>query len=327
MKYAIIIFSLFAVQLTAQTVDSITASLTHGIVNDSQKVVQIYDWITRNIKYEPRSVHQNWENDTTLRQEPYNVIIRKKAVCMGYAKLFKAMCFAANIEAVVIEGLAKNIYGALERDEHAWNAVKINNNWYLLDATWDVSSYSVAKKFFLIPPYLFLETHYPHDPLWQLSDKIMLFSCFAEKKGCFKEDKDPFYYRDTIAMWLKLDSINKKRNSAERSLKYNANNIEAIRNMANTHSEEAYRTFEIYNKWRETTVLRKNTDIESEQVFKWLDTIEYNLMQARLFYDRLITFAQKGQFTDAHFNRDLMLENLLKLESERRFVTKYYKNQ
>jgi hypothetical protein len=327
MKYAILINLFFVVQLQAQTVDIIMASLTRDIVNDSQKVVRIYDWITRNIKYEPRSVHQNWENDTTLRQEPYNVIVRKKAVCMGYAKLFKAMCQSANIEAVVIEGMAKNIYGALERAEHAWNAVRINNNWYLLDATWDSGSFATAKKYFLMAPSVFIETHYPHDPMWQLSDKIMLFSCFVNKKDCFKEDKNSFYYRDTIAAWLKLDSLNQKRNSAERSLKYNVNSIEAIRNMANTYSEEAYQTFEIYNKWRETTVLKQNTGIEQDEVLKWLDTIEYNLQQARLFYDRLITFARKGTFTDAQFNRDLMLENLLKLESERRFVLKHFKKQ
>jgi hypothetical protein len=327
MKYALIISLLCVVQLHAQTVDSITESLTQNIVNDSQKVVRIYDWITKNIKYEQRSVHQNAELDTTLRQEPYNVIVRKKAVCMGYAKLVKAMCYSAGIEAVVIEGMAKNVYGALERNEHAWNAVRINNNWYLLDATWDSGSFATAKQYFLTTPSVFIETHYPHDPMWQLLDKIKLFSCFVNKKDCFKEDKKPFYYQDSIAMWLKLDSLNQKRNSAERSLKYNANNIEAIRNMANTYSEEAYRTFEIYDKWRETTILKKETGIKPEEVFKWLDTIEYNLQQARLFYDRLVTFAQKGTFTDAQFNRDLMLENLLKLENERRFVIKYFKKQ
>ena len=80
MKNTFIFCLFFALQIQAQTVDAITETLTRSANNDSAKVVRIYDWITRNIRYEKRSQQNRIEGDTTLWQEPYTVIVRKKAV-------------------------------------------------------------------------------------------------------------------------------------------------------------------------------------------------------------------------------------------------------
>lgn len=53
---------------------------------------------------------------------------------------------------------------------HAWNAVKIDGTWYLMDATWDAGSVGENKLFtrnvedysyFLIDPGVFKETYTP----------------------------------------------------------------------------------------------------------------------------------------------------------------------
>ena len=60
---------------------------------------------------------------------------------------------------------------------HSWNAVKLNNKWYLCDATWsagytDMSTflfeYEFDNSFFLMEPKRFSKTHQPVDEKWTL---------------------------------------------------------------------------------------------------------------------------------------------------------------
>lgn len=60
----------------------------------------------------------------------YGAIVNGSAVCEGYAH---AMCLILN--KVGIDCYYANGYG--EDSPHMWNIVKINDNWYHLDATWD----------------------------------------------------------------------------------------------------------------------------------------------------------------------------------------------
>jgi hypothetical protein len=59
---------------------------------------------------------------------------------------------------------------------HAWNGVKINGSWYLIDSTWGAGYVSGDKKyvqrfddhFFMTPPFQFIYDHFPEDARWQL---------------------------------------------------------------------------------------------------------------------------------------------------------------
>ncbi len=56
----------------------------------------------------------------------YGALIKGKAVCEGYSKLAKILFNKSGIESDVIRS-----------DEHGWNYVKINGNYYQIDTTWD----------------------------------------------------------------------------------------------------------------------------------------------------------------------------------------------
>lgn len=60
----------------------------------------------------------------------YGALVDGITVCAGYAKAINLLCSAAGMECLYVEGDTKNA-------RHAWNMVKINSNWYHLDATWD----------------------------------------------------------------------------------------------------------------------------------------------------------------------------------------------
>ena len=320
MKSGFLIFLFFAVQTTGQTVSEITESLTYGIENDSLKVVRIYDWVVKNITYDHAFLRKRIEGDTTLLQEPYNVVARKKAVCSGYSKLIKTMCRQVGIEAEVVFGWTKDYRGSFDSQEHAWNVVKINGQWYVLDATWGASGGDAVKNYFLTPPSVFMENHYPHDPMWQLSDKPLGFDCFTKDKKCFDAETTVFNYRDTIAVWQNKDSLAKMFDFGQRALRFFPNDVEAIRDMANAHSGEALAAYNAYFNIRQAVISKKNNAPERKEALALLDKAEAHLRQALELYQRLTTFARKGQMTDAHFNRDLMEENLLRLAEERKIL-------
>ena len=67
------------------------------------------------------------------------VLQRKVAVCDGYARLFTTLCDYAGIRSAIIVGYARagtNKPAKRFGINHYWNAVMIDGNWYLLDATW-----------------------------------------------------------------------------------------------------------------------------------------------------------------------------------------------
>ena len=64
------------------------------------------------------------------------VLMKKRAVCEGYANTFKYLMDELNIPCVIVFGNATNSSG--ETEAHAWNYVQLDNGqWYAIDTTWD----------------------------------------------------------------------------------------------------------------------------------------------------------------------------------------------
>ena len=63
----------------------------------------------------------------------YGALVRKKAVCTGYAGAMKMLLNLVGIESRTVVGMSKN-------SGHMWNQVRIDGDWYNLDVTWDDSS-------------------------------------------------------------------------------------------------------------------------------------------------------------------------------------------
>jgi transglutaminase/protease-like cytokinesis protein 3 len=95
-------------------------------------------WITENIEYD---IEAFLKEDPRAAQLDY-VLKNKKAICSGYAWLLKYFCDAFTIECDVVNGYARSgkKYISLNQSDlrinHAWNAVKINDCWRLIDPTW-----------------------------------------------------------------------------------------------------------------------------------------------------------------------------------------------
>ncbi|MWW26820.1 transglutaminase domain-containing protein [Algibacter lectus] len=155
--------------------------LTKNLKTDLEKVRSIFVWITDNIKYDvkrfrnPELYSKSKDSTTDIIK---NTLDTNMAVCGGYAKLFKSLCDDAGIECVYIVGLSRQYLESNEEKtvpDHAWNAVKINGKWFLLDTTWasgTVFGNRFEKAFdeywFLTNPKEFFYSHYPTEQKWTL---------------------------------------------------------------------------------------------------------------------------------------------------------------
>jgi hypothetical protein len=158
------------------SIPSLVGYLTKPATTELDKVRAIYQWIISNISYD---VDEYFGLDERTGRTG-NILIDRTSVCSGYARLFKQMCDEGKLDAVIVSGYAKGysykIGDKIEGTNHAWNAVKINDKWFLLDATWGAGFINHNKEFvkrqddfyFLAKPEEFVFSHFPEDSRWQL---------------------------------------------------------------------------------------------------------------------------------------------------------------
>lgn len=204
--------------------NQLAVKLTSPFENESEKVRAIFVWITYNIKYDYRKFKNNQSNRNRfrikgrskkeielkrkkLREKKTKSAYRKgKGVCEDYSYLFLFMCQSVGIEAKYITGVSKQNARQIgtfpKRSSHAWNAVKIDGKWHLLDATWAAGIVNQKtgrftrvfyEGFYLIEPKFFILSHFPDDEKWQLLEHPISkkeFSNFAYLHGVFYKDKN-----------------------------------------------------------------------------------------------------------------------------------------
>lgn len=108
--------------------ENIVKKITNSSMTDFEKEKAIHDYIIKTTRYD----NENFQKNTTPIEShtAYGVFINKTAVCEGYAIAMKKMLDAVNIDSLIVVGKADGY-------DHAWNLVKLENQWYHVDPTWD----------------------------------------------------------------------------------------------------------------------------------------------------------------------------------------------
>ena len=189
-KLLVLFFSIFSSSIFAQTkVDSLRYKraqkapttldvkylarfLKAGALSDEKTIETFYYWIHQNIEYDAELMNnpnKTWDDVSVVK-----TLENKKTICAGYASLMVEMCQAVKIECVVVEGAAQ-IDDDKYDSPHAWNAVKINGIWKLLDVTWGSGSLfgetyekQLDLNYLYCKPEDFILEHFPDDEKWQL---------------------------------------------------------------------------------------------------------------------------------------------------------------
>lgn len=101
-------------------------------ISQIEKEKIIHDYIVRTVSYDNNAASKTYGYGDTLPHafDLYGAVVEGKAVCEGYAKMFQYLCYCVGIN-------SSQVVGTSSGENHMWNVVKIDNEWYQLDITWN----------------------------------------------------------------------------------------------------------------------------------------------------------------------------------------------
>ena len=123
----------------------IAQQLIEPWTTELEKVRAIFMWLVLNFEYAHDDI-MTGDHDTHMAE----LLRTRKAKCQGYSDAFEFLCRQAGIKSLALHGYASKGLPS----NHAWNVVRINGKWYLLDVTW-------GENYFLTTPEKFIRHHLP----------------------------------------------------------------------------------------------------------------------------------------------------------------------
>lgn len=202
----------------------LASKLTDGLETDVEKFRAIYKWVCSNIENDYSYFLKNQRKRNRFKDKPekfkqwnqefavkaYKRLLKEhQTVCTGYAALVKELSYFAGIETVVVNGYGKTAYNnqiTKGLPNHSWNAVKLNDKWYLSDPTWSAGKIYTDKRgfqfeyfdgYFLSEPQLFALNHFSLDKKWLLTESEQSLDDFMQ---------NPIVYRGAFANDLLLEA-------------------------------------------------------------------------------------------------------------------------
>jgi transglutaminase-like putative cysteine protease len=309
--------------------EKLTADLCKNTTGEKEKAEAIYNWITRNIKYDYKAIKNNSTKTYTCNQ----ILKRKKGICKDYTTLFVAMCREANLQAEEVVGYTKNWQfdndDELFEPNHAWAVVRINNEWQLVDATKGAgylggryrfpknvmkkvfpkkSFYTKNKKFvfsydpnyFAQDPETFRLESIPADPIWQLTDIAMPIKVFSKGTNAVREFNETVsksvHKSKAIDNFLRENEYKQTVSCANRTIAHNPN-------FKTKMIEKYFLDLDVYmdnmnanpKAYKDSALqaLRKSEKILNEQKADY--TYLYNRLKQRNTEKKQITLAYKQE--------------------------------
>jgi len=164
--------------------------------NPVLKARTIFAWFHHNIAYDTVAFF----GGNVRHQTPEETLRTGLAVCQGYAELFAKIGGIAGLEVKVISGHGKGFsHVPIERtggtipafkSNHAWNAVKLNGRWQLVDPCWGAGSLNDQNRYnqrfeaswFCPSPEEFRIRHFPTNPEHQFCSRSISWNEYITLK-------------------------------------------------------------------------------------------------------------------------------------------------
>jgi hypothetical protein len=135
----------------------------------------LHDYVVTRVAYDGESLKPGKRRP----QDADTVFRDRRGVCAGYANLLSALGREAGYNVAYVVGKVRENEGDLAGSSHAWNAVEIEGQWYLVDATWNAGflvgdgfDFEYRTSYLFTPPEIFRLDHLPDKPGWQLAPPI-----------------------------------------------------------------------------------------------------------------------------------------------------------
>ena len=154
--------------------EELEAAVDHALTKlpsgDYDKAFYINEYLAKNCSYVVGS------DDRGYPSTAYGCLVEGEANCEGYAKAFRLLASRAGLETAVVTGVTS------KGENHAWDQVKVNGQWYNIDPTWDDSDdggKEMRMTYFLCDDEDFSRTHTVDDKLFKP------FRCDSDKDNYF----------------------------------------------------------------------------------------------------------------------------------------------
>lgn len=119
-----------------EEVKRVVSEIITNDMSDLDKELAINKYLCDSAEYDNAACEHAMENNMQIVDpkfldafSAYGILVKKVGVCSSYAASFKLLADASGLEAIVVNG---KLNGTIN---HAWNRVKIDNQWYSLDVT------------------------------------------------------------------------------------------------------------------------------------------------------------------------------------------------
>lgn len=160
-----------------QNAKSVLVDIISNQMTEYEKVLSIYDNIAYNSVYDYAALTKSYPTKYKcfyLESLLEDYASTRVAVCDGYSKTFSLLCNMEGIDAYRVTGVAVTSNG---EGAHAWNKVKLDDKWYVVDITWtestlideDASTYYnqqvyeiLGHSYFLVNDNFVLNDHYEY---------------------------------------------------------------------------------------------------------------------------------------------------------------------
>lgn len=126
----------------ASAVDAAVSSATTDGMSDADKATALNSWLADTAEYDKAALAASeqtlfYPDGFEHAYDPSGVLLAENGnlgVCASYAATYKALLDKAGVESVVVTG------DVLDGGGHAWNKVKIDDQWLAVDPTWNDDS-------------------------------------------------------------------------------------------------------------------------------------------------------------------------------------------
>ena len=176
-----------------QSIEQLAKKINNDFFTPIQKARAAYTWVASNINYKVSNslevkyskvyyVTDEADLKRRLQKEDEKILNEtfqtRRAVCRGYSLILRKLYDLINLESTIVLGYIRNstyqIGFVPTQKNHAWNAVKINNRWMFVDATFG-AGFSVnnawnskySSDYFNIKKEVIRKTHFAENTYWR----------------------------------------------------------------------------------------------------------------------------------------------------------------
>ncbi len=194
--------------------------------NQFQKAKYIYEELARNIEY-------NHNQDEYKSQKPSSLkgLIEGKAICAGFALIYKDMMDRQGIECNYVRGIADSRDNS-KHEQHAWNMLTISGTIFPVDLTWDSTNLQDCLKkgkeenliYFGTDENFFVRHHQDAKDEKELKEYTVLYKDFVESidtdpKSLEKMKALQYAIDKTYSKYSRLISPEKGRNQIKGAIR------------------------------------------------------------------------------------------------------------